>query len=302
MSKIRQCGLLLVYLWTLTSVRAGSQRLVNIPLAPPHVIRNPSVGLANVSVCRLNRQCESPFQTFNLVLRRNFFHSDAEMQSYCGAPEGYVAAIRTGKVSTMEILHQANETWETPFAELRHLPSHHHCMVAMKNAGAIAAALESGKFPSARDEQQLHSKPKSRHSSLIIPLLHAHDILFGGQFVPFTKEGRVYVPLSTGEAYGGVSQGAYPSVTGGKVPLLYDPQNVESVASQLSLEQIPESRSLHSTATDCCNKPSQNYMDQREKEQLQWLDKDTMSLTKSVTYFNHDVLVAHGGGWGDYQV
>ena len=298
MSKIRQCGLLLVNFWTLTSVRAGPQRLVNIPLAPPLVIRNPSVGFANVSVCRLNRQCDGPFQTFSHVLRRNFFRSNAEMQSYCGAPGGYVAAIRTGKVSTMEILHKANETWETPFAELHHLPSHHHCMVAMKNAGAIAAAIERG----IGDEQQLHSKPKSWHSSLIIPFLHAHDIFLGGQFVPFTKEGRVYVPLSTGEAYGGVSQGTYPSVTGGKLPSLLDPQDIESVASNLSLEQIPKSRLLHSTATSCCNKPPQNYMDQREKELFQWLYKDTMSLTKSVTYFNHDVLVAHGGGWGDYQV
>ena len=55
------------------------------------------------------------------------------------------------------------------------------------------------------------------------------------------------------------------------------------------------------TTGDCCHTTRQDVVDQRAKELLQWLGKENMDMTKGVTYFKHDVIIAHGGGWGDFQ-
>ena len=320
------------------------QHLATLPTSPPVVIPNPLKSMSEdyPDVCRLSAQCAPFMETVSHALRRNFFSDEAALLNYCGAPGNYVKAVHAANTATVDVLAQ-NETWETPFEELQHLPSHEHCVTAMHRAAAVAAAIEStpgrgrrlhrtSRVKGDKAERGLTRKNSSVFpfsdggSDLVVPLIGLNDVFIGGQYIPFV-DGSAYVALSTAEAYGGLAQGVIPSAEAAKGPLFHELQEIQQGASKSAstwskwlekAQQFLTAESLSppshisgalegtvasplTTTGNCCHSTRQNVVDQREKELLHWLSKDNMDRTKSVTYFDHDIIVAHGGGWGDYQ-
>ena len=187
--------------------------------------------------------------------------------AYCGWPGGYSEGPRVASAEARALL-RSNATWETGWSDLRHLPHAQTCLDAV-NPGASAPGGPAPGSPGAPVPPPL-----------VVPLLELHDLFLGGQFVPFTTE-AAYVPLATAEAFGGLVQGTAPSATAG---------------SRGPMGGIP--------ADQCCLSRLRWATDERgelarELEAMQWMDPENLRRAPLIKLGS--ALVAHGGGWGDYQ-
>jgi hypothetical protein len=134
-----------------------------------------------------------------------------------------------------------NGTWETPWTELRHLAEPSTCLAGVagtslkkpnnaeegKDSDAeitrrVRRGHKRGFYASAEGRtsikwsgaNQASHQQGSGHSSdsrqcslsLDVPLVELRDVLLGGQFVPFTRDGRSFVPLATAQERGGLAQ------------------------------------------------------------------------------------------------
>jgi hypothetical protein len=189
--------------------------------------------LSNVrlgEMCRLTPECAGGGDTeggplFKLpsAHRHAFFSESSDRDRFCGAPSGYGALSFEASTGAREVIAR-DDSWETPWADLLHLPHPRSCT-------ASVAETDHGSNHVASKEYD----KKDGISGATVPLLEMRDIFLGGQFVPFvgsapfpfpagtlapthqelstsaatrkrSSRGRAFVPLSTAEEFGGLIQ------------------------------------------------------------------------------------------------
>jgi len=143
---------------------------------------------------------------------------------------------RDSAIGTARDVLYRNGTWETPWTALRHLADPSTCLAGVAGTSHIVTADEEGNSGEAQRTRRLHRGHKrsyfgstsarlsgvnqasqqqgsrSSHNSkacslsLDVPLVEMRDVFLGGQFVPFTRDGRSFVPLATAQERGGLAQ------------------------------------------------------------------------------------------------
>jgi hypothetical protein len=111
-------------------------------------------GVDLTRICRLSPECSrGALQPLDTVARPAFFESCRARDSYCGAPGGFLDWVRvSGDAPSRALPHPGaaatgtardvlyrNGTWETPWAELRHLADPPTCLAAVGSSTATAA-------------------------------------------------------------------------------------------------------------------------------------------------------------------
>ena len=122
----------LLLLLLLAHHAAAGVKLVTI--AAPSVNRSAeaeAAGFRLESMCRLAPQCLGPHVVQLPPLHRpNFFRSPGERDLFCGSPGGFVEGARVATKATKALLRR-DETWETPWGELRHLADPRTCVASV---------------------------------------------------------------------------------------------------------------------------------------------------------------------------
>jgi len=253
-------------------------------LDTPLVVRNSGL-LANVELqrmCKLSDECAAQILAPpTAVVKRAFFPTVEDSYVYCGYPGGYREAAKVPSLEDRFVLRR-NETWETNWEDLRHLPLPGACMDSVRN---LEFEPQGGPgTPATVEEDKLTVEgAKQGTLDLTVPLLELRDVFFGGQYLPFTKH-YAYVPLATAEEFGGFTQGLYPA-------------NRHKFTERGPIADYPPEQ--------CCFKYVNWATDERgelnrELEAIQWMDSENLAAAP-VIVLEGPTLVAHGGGWGDYQ-
>lgn len=276
---------------------------------------------ARVEASRAGRVLVTPAP----LVRPALFANWAEVDAFCGLPHGYRENLEVASPEAREVLRD-EWSWEHKWNELLHLPTPQACkasIVAGARAAraptaataataaatgaaavvAVAAATAPGAFG-------LPAGP----IDVAVPLVELRGVFLGGQFMPFTLGGRAFVPLSTSEDRGGIQQGTTPTV---------DPLAGPAAALVLNGSHgVTDGGSGGGgVAGGGCCFPRAAYVEGnahpkdrpdgyvRSEGTAAWVARTTSWMARAqlarapvLDMGPGPVLLAHGGGWGDFQV